>query len=65
MIERSHFMAKSLMRIHRDIDREKMKREIMCTVEDKMLSEMVMGMKGIFLLTLKKESWGRTRALRL
>lgn len=58
-------MSKSLMRVHRDIEREKTKREIMRVVEDKMLSEMVMGMKGIFLLALKKEGWGKTRALRL
>lgn len=58
-------MSKSLMRVHRDIEHKKVKREIMRVVEDKMLSEMVMGMKGIFLLALKKEGWGKTRALRL
>lgn len=58
-------MGKSLNRVHRDIQRESIKREILKHVERKSIPEIATGLKGCFLLALKKEGWGQQRAIRL
>ena len=56
-------MGKSLNRVHRDIQRESIKREILKHVERKSIPEIATGLKGCFLLALKKEGWGQQRAI--
>lgn len=58
-------MGKSLDRVHRDIQRERIKREVIKHMEKKCIPEIAVGVKGIVLLALKKEGWGQQRAIRL
>lgn len=58
-------MGRSLDRVHKDIQRNKIKREILNHVERKAIQEIAVGLKGCFLLALKKEGWGQQRAIRL
>lgn len=55
----------NLMKVHKKAERDKLKREIMRKVERTLVWEITTGMKAVFLLALKKEGWGKQRALRL
>lgn len=57
--------TKSLMNVHKNLQKERLKREIMKEVEKNLTKDVVAGMKAVFLLALRKEGWGRDRAMRL
>lgn len=46
---------KSLGRVHKDLQRERIKREVLKYVERKSIPEISMGVKGAVLLALKKK----------
>lgn len=55
----------NLAKAHKRIQEERIKREIMRKVESRLIWDVTIGMKAVFLLALKKEGWGKQRALRL
>lgn len=55
----------SLAKVHKKLQEQRIKREVMRKVEDRLIWDVTTGMKAVFLLALKKEGWGRKRAVRL
>ena len=55
----------NLAKAHKKVQEDRIKREIMRKVENRLIWDVTIGMKAVFLLALKKEGWGKQRALRL
>lgn len=55
----------NLRQAHKKAEHERIKREIMNIVERRLIFDVTIGMKAVFLLALKKEGWGKQRAVRL
>lgn len=55
----------NLRQAHKKAEHERIKREIMNIVERRLIFDVTIGMKAVFLLALKKEGWGKQRAIRL
>lgn len=55
----------NLKQAHKRIEHDRIKREIINIVERRLVYDVTIGMKAVFLLALKKEGWGKQRAIRL
>ena len=55
----------NLRQAHKKMEHDKIKREIINIVERRLVYDVTIGMKAVFLLALKKEGWGKQRAIRL